>query len=413
VLTDGEAGCVAIFPWGDVIEDFLTPIGLDIHGFANRMTGGWLFGYVAALQSAGWRAVIVCASSTCAAPTRLVHAGTGAAIWLLPGRSTPQGRSSSWRSVRQWLRTPLSAFGATLVREGCTAILVQEYEYARFHRLVRLGRSLGIPVLATFQGGDRPLSPIEALVRPGSLRKSSGLIVASAAERARIAQRYGRSVPPVSDVPNPLDTTEWQAIDRGEARRRLGLDPHGFLAINHGRIAIFRKGLDILLQAWARCGNVGLVVIGSGEDDEPFGDLLRKANLPNVQWQASYSTERALMRTWLSAADIYVTASRIEGMPVAPLEAMACGLPIVATDAQGLPDILAGGERSGGLIVAKNDPAALAEAVLRLRANGELRRRLGKAGRARVESAFSVAEVGAQLDRILRRVDTPARLSRR
>src|SRR3989442_10271043 len=53
----------------------------DPGDFVERMTGGWLFGYVAALQSAGWRAVVVCASEEVAAPRRLVHRETGAAVW--------------------------------------------------------------------------------------------------------------------------------------------------------------------------------------------------------------------------------------------------------------------------------------------------------------------------------------------
>ncbi len=75
-----------------------------------------------------------------------------------------------------------------------------------------------------------------------------------------------------------------------------------------------------------------------------------------MRWLSDYTTDRSLIRHWLSAADAYVTTSRIEGMPVAPLEAMACGLPVVATDAQGLPDILANGEESGGLMVRKDQP---------------------------------------------------------
>ena len=55
-------------------------------------------------------------------------------------------------------------------------------------------------------------------------------------------------------------------------------------------------------------------------------------------------------------------------MPVAALEAMACGLPVIATDAQGLPDILEGGSTSGGLILPRDDAPALTAAIERLRA---------------------------------------------
>jgi Glycosyltransferase len=106
------------------------------------------------------------------------------------------------------------------------------------------------------------------------------------------------------------------------------------------------------------------------------------------------------MRTWLSAADIYVTASRVEGMPVAPLEAMACGLPVVATDAQGLPEILEQGEESGGIIIQQEDAGQLAEAVNRMR-DPHLRARLAANALRRAEQGFSIDTVGRQLKALL------------
>ena len=90
-------------------------------------------------------------------------------------------------------------------------------------------------------------------------------------------------------------------------------------------------------------------------------------------------------------------------MPVAPLEAMACGLPIIATDAQGLPDILEGGENSGGLVVPRDDAAAITAAIKRLRSDPDLRDRLGHAARRRIEQRFSISAVGAALCEFLNR----------
>lgn len=405
-MTDAApAPTVALFPWGDVIEEFLQPIGLSVQEFADQMSGGWLFGYAAALRLAGWAPIIVAASDQVAATTALTHAATGTPIWIVPGRRVPAGHNAALHSLRQWRAAPRAAFEDVLRAQHCRALLVQEYEYTRFDVLVRLAARLRIPAFASFQGGDRTFSWLERAVRRRSLRRCAGLVIASSAERARVEATYPAH-PPIVAIANPLDCEEWQALDRQQARAQLGLPAQAFIAINHGRIDIWRKGLDVLLQAWAQSQGDELVIIGSGQDREAFAQLLAGSATGRVRWISDYTTDRALMRRWLSAADVYVSASRIEGMPVAPLEAMACGLPVVATDAQGLPDILEGGEHAGGILVPREDPAALAAAIERLRTDPALRQRLGAAARRRVEGVFSVQAVGAGLMSLLPQLRT-------
>jgi len=108
-------------------------------------------------------------------------------------------------------------------------------------------------------------------------------------------------------------------------------------------------------------------------------------------------TDRTVVQRILSAADAYVMASRRERFPVAPVEAMALGLPVVATDASGVPDIFEGGELHGGLVVPRDDAEALATALGRVLDDPALRRRLGERARARVEEGFSPAAIGRQL----------------
>jgi len=401
---------IAIFPWGDVIEEFLDPIGLTIEDFVKRMSGGWLFGYVIALQHVGWRPIIVFGSENKNATTRLIHAATGAPVWLVRSARvmdacTPITYNAAY-SVRRWLATPVRMFRDVIEREQCRALMIQEYEYTRFDALVRLGTRLGIPAFATFQGGDRKLSWIEGLIRGRSLRICSGLVIASEAERLRVERLYAGHHPPIANIPNPIDTQEWQAMDRRKARSLLGLRQEAFVAINHGRIDIRRKGLDVLLEAWASSDGDELVVIGSGQDHDAFAALVAESGSRNIRWISEYTTDRSLVRRWLSAADVYVTASRIEGMPVAPLEAMACGLPVIATDAQGLPDILTGGEDSGGLLVRRDDAAAIAAAIDRLRRDPDLRGRLSRAARRHIEQKFSISAVGAALGEFLNKAAT-------
>jgi starch synthase len=403
---DPNAPSIAIFPWGEVIEEFLDPLGLDLDDFVGKMTGGWLFGYVLALQRRGWRPVIVCASDTVGASTRLEHAGTGAAVWAVPARRAHRARTASLRCVEQWLRSPMRDFAAVLTQERCAAVLAQEYEYFRFDLLARLARRMRRRLLATFQGGDVTRSLIERRVRSWSLRQCDGLIVASARERDRLAKAYPGLRAPVANIPNPLDTDEWRPVDRAQARAKLGLPAQAFILVNHGRTDIGRKGLDILVAAWkrfaARRPETQAYVIGSGQDHAAFARLLAAQAPDRLTWIADYVTDRPRMRLWLSAADAYLTTSRVEGMPVAPLEAMACGLPVVSSDAHGLPDIFAAGEAHGGLLTAREDVDAVVTALERLAQDPALRSRLGSAARRRVEEHFSIPAVGAALDRFLR-----------
>jgi glycosyltransferase involved in cell wall biosynthesis len=90
----------------------------------------------------------------------------------------------------------------------------------------------------------------------------------------------------------------------------------------------------------------------------------------------------------LAAADIVVLTSRFEGLPLAVLRAMAAGLPVVATAVNGTPEAVRAGET--GFLVAPGDAAATAEAITRLGRDPALRRRLGRAARAR-SSQFAQA----------------------
>jgi len=400
------AGAVAIFPWGDVVEEFLDPLGLSYEDYVREMSGGWLFGYVAALQAQGQRVVIVHASERVTHPVRLVHPPTGAPVWFVRGeRAAATGERPNRRAIAQWARSPLAAFRRVLIQEGCGAILIQDYEHPRFDALTVLARRMGLPVFASFQGGDVTMSPIERRVRAFTLRSCQAIVVASRRERERLTAAYRLGPAKIVDIPNPVDTDIWRAEPRGDARASLGVDPAAFLVVNHGRIDIHRKGLDLLLAAWrevvGQAPQARLVIIGSGQDHATFAE--RVQGVAGLSWLSSYTTDRGMVRAWLSAANAYVTLSRIEGMPVAPLEAMACGLPVVASDAHGLADIFREEEACGGLIVPGGEPGAAADALVKLSRDPAHAATLGAAARREVERRYTPATVGRELLKTLAR----------
>src|SRR5439155_2764176 len=129
-----------------------------------------------------------------------------------------------------------------------------------------------------------------------------------------------------------------------------------------------------------------LLLVGTGKDADKLRERIASMELRGIFWMNEFVHDRNAIRRYLSAGDVYAFPSRHEGFPVSLIEAMACGLPVVAADAQGVPDILEGGEASGGLLVPRNDTAALA-LVLGLVSDDEVwSRELGKCARCRGEA---------------------------
>ena len=426
---------IALLPWGDFIEDFLDGIGVSLEEFCSKMTGGWLFGYVEALRRQGIRCSIFCFSERVESTVHKFHEASGANIIVMRGPRSyrglrrhikdPYGASVEtmfgpsrgisrqyrrfFRQVTPYLATPIRLLAREIRRAGCNAILCQEYESPRFDTSVAVGNLLRIPVFATFQGGIWHRSRIEDFVRPITLRRCAGLIIGSSIEETRVREGYGLPAEKIQRIFNPLDIAEWQASSRMDARIKLGIGESTRVAVWHGRIDIRRKGLDILLGAWKNVcmqrqdRDILLMLIGSGPDVELLDKEIREMALSRIRWIRSYVLDRPMMRQYLSAADVYVFPSRHEGFPVAPLEAMACGLPIVAAAAPGICDILNDGEESGGIVVPIGDAPALGGAVGRMLDSVSEGRVLGARARLRVERGFSLQTVGVQLHEFLRK----------
>jgi glycosyltransferase involved in cell wall biosynthesis len=434
---------IALLHCYDLIDDFLDSINISFETFCKEFVGSWMFGYINALKQVGVRTVLFCISARVNQPSRFIHVPTGASICVLP----PSGIYHAYRAVRRnslnaygaseaqsfkniqddntirsslltpvkdlaksfgtYLSTPLGLLARELRRENCQAILCQEYEYARFDTCVLLGQLMRLPVFATFQGGDRTQSWLEALPRQLAFGGCTVAIVATQTEIGRIQSRYGIPASKIARIFNPVDVAAWQASDRTEARAALGIPLDAKVVAWHGRVEIERKGLDILLNAWQQICNerpdkdLRLLLVGTGSDAERLRQSIDEMHLKGVLWLNEFVSDRTVIQRYLSAANVYTLPSRQEGFPVAPIEAMSCGLPVVAADAPGVPDILEGGEVSGGIVVPREDATALALALGRVLDHEAWRRELGKRARCRVESCFSPEIVGQQLRDVL------------
>lgn len=409
---------------GEVWEDFLSTLGVSLDQFCRKGPGGWTLGYMDALMKAGFATVVYFFSGEVQEPVHYVQDGTGHRQTVLPvprfytasrhlfptygellRRPSPKGiseRVKAWLgSTLTHLSTPVGLFARELRRAGCKAIIVQEYESFRFDVCVCLAHSLGLPVFGTFQGGTRETNLLSRLWKRKVITNSDALFAAAGEEIERVKASYGSDLR-VCQVFNPVDVSHWHAQERQSARTDIGVSDLTRLVVWHGRIDREAKGLDILLDAWElvmRHGSVidlRLLLLGSGQDTEWLRDRIDAVDPQNIFWQNRYETDRDRVRRFLAAGDVYAFPSRYEGFPVAPVEAMACGLPVVAAAASGVRDIFPD-NGCGGVVVPVGDPSSFADALSRLIFDRDLSSTMGKQARQRAERAFSLEAVGCQL----------------
>ncbi|MET8580926.1 glycosyltransferase [Streptomyces collinus] len=190
-------------------------------------------------------------------------------------------------------------------------------------------------------------------------------------------------------IPNGIDLDRHSPAPAGPARAALlpDLDPAAPLVVCVGRLCR-QKGQDLLLRAWEHVGRqvpgARLALVGDGPDRDALRRRARALG-PAVRFAGAVTDTVP----WYRAADLVVLPSRWEGMALAPLEALACGRPVVLTDVDGaresLPPALA-----PHCLVPPGDPEALARAIAALLSDAPLRASLGARGRGHVQSTHDV-----------------------
>jgi glycosyltransferase involved in cell wall biosynthesis len=194
---------------------------------------------------------------------------------------------------------------------------------------------------------------------------------------------------------------------RDEVRAEFGLQ-NGEPIILVAASLEHRKGIDVLLQALTQidgrrvqndgggragaCRSPLTIVTGEGTGRESLERLQASLGLGET---VRFSGYRLDLPDLMAAADMLVVPSRWEGCPMVVLEAMALGLPVVATTVGGIPELIEDGK--SGLLAPPENPAALGLAIGRLLAEPGLGQRLGRAGRDRLLACFTAAQAATRL----------------
>ena len=212
----------------------------------------------------------------------------------------------------------------------------------------------------------------------------------------------------------PLGTTPSRfrpGIDPVPVRRTHGLDGGPWL-LTVARLD-FHKGIDTVIRALPAIRAVfptaRYAVAGTGSRRSSLERLTAELGLGDAVRLLGFVADEELPALY-NAADLFVLASRrydllVEGFGISIVEASASGLPVIGSRSGGIPEAVREGET--GFLVEPDDPAALAATAIRLLGDQALRRRMGAAGRAAVESHYNWDRVAADLIRIDREFRRP------
>jgi glycosyltransferase involved in cell wall biosynthesis len=200
----------------------------------------------------------------------------------------------------------------------------------------------------------------------------------------------------VSVIRNGIDLRQFDCAS-AVVRHELGWDAEQIVGFV-GRLSR-EKGPDIFLEAAARviaqCPDTKFVVAGDGPDRAELDALIDKLGIRDHVHMLGRCND---MPALYASLDIMVSASRIEGLPIAILEGMASRLPLVATAVGDVPTVIQDGRT--GMLAPAEDPESLAAAIVELLPDPAKRKQLGSAARQLVENEFSAERMTADYLRV-------------
>jgi glycosyltransferase involved in cell wall biosynthesis len=353
-----------------------------LHVITEMGSGGaetLVAGMALAGDSVGWESAVASGGGH-RADALLAH---GVPTFSVP---VPRRRASGVLRAARETRSAVRLFAPDVV-------LAHNVSASVVARLAIVG--LRMPMVTVFHGVARPDYPAAARI----LRRTSRRVVAVADAAADGLRAQGLADPVV--VPNAV-FPQPPSRDRAAVRRELGLDERVPVALCAARLEP-QKRHEVLLSAWTLLDDAVLLLAGDGSRRAALSARCAALGLTD---RVRFLGNRDDVPDLLAAADLTVLTSDWEGMPIAVLESMAAGLPVVASDVDGVREVLADG---GGLLVPPGDAVATAEALCALLFDPDARAATASAGRLSVHIRHNPDTMMKSYDELLRAAAGKAR----
>ena len=290
---------------------------------------------------------------------------------------------------------------------------------------MEIRKRMEIPFVVTFhalgevrkiyQGKDDKF-PAERFDIERKIVQSADCIIAECPQdKDDLIQYYDAPEERITIVPCGFSGQEFYPVERAEARAMLGLDQNEKILLQLGRM-VPRKGVDNVVESLAHLkqNNYRLLIVG-GEADQPdpvttpeIGRLQQLAKELGVEDKVTFTgrRNRDVLKYFYSAADVFITTPWYEPFGITPLEAMACGTPVIGSNVGGIKYTVLDGKT--GYLVAPNEPAMLAQKIFQLFRSTSLLGKMKRNAIARVNQLFTWSRVSEILVDVYEAVLQPA-----
>jgi len=281
--------------------------------------------------------------------------------------------------------------------------LIHAHQYTPFSYAV-LARLLyrGPAILLTEHGRHQPDYPRRKRMLANWLFLERRDRVIGVGEAVRQALIHNEGIPDrrVSVIYNGIDLSPFPNRVNGHlsVRQEMGVAEDDFVILQVARLDYLKDhatAIRTLAQVLLRCPRARLVLVGEGPELQTIQDLVRQHH---VESSVRLLGLRKDVPRLLPAADLFLLTSISEGIPLTVIEAMAAGLPVVATRVGGLPEVVE--EGNSGLLAPAGNDAALAEKIVQLAEDRQRRQEMGRCGRQTALERFSEKQMHAQYERL-------------
>ncbi|SAK90115.1 transferase [Caballeronia temeraria] len=289
---------------------------------------------------------------------------------------------------------------------------------------LRIKDATGLPLVTTFhalgrvrrlhQGGSDGFPDARFAIEDELVQRSDSVIAECPQDESDLIHLYDADPARIDLVPCGFDRAEFHPLDKARARERLGWPQDRFIVLQLGRM-VPRKGIDNVVRALgirhaAEGCNAALYVAGGNSDDANENATPEIGRLRGIARECGVADHvhfvgrhgRTELKHFYNAADVFVTTPWYEPFGITPLEAMACGTPVIGADVGGIRYSVVHGET--GLLVPPKDPHALADALLEIERDPMRARRMSEAGLARANAMFTWSSVAEALAQVYARV---------